>query len=38
MTNDEYKKYICKMISEINNNVFLKKIYEFVHYYFVIYH
>lgn len=35
MTNDEYKKYLYKMIDEIDNNSFLKKIYEFVHYYFV---
>lgn len=35
MENEKYIEYITKMLNTIEDNTILKKIYEFVHYYFI---
>ena len=35
MNNEEYKKYIIKMIQKIDNTKHLKRIFTYVHRYFV---
>lgn len=35
MSNEEYKKYIFKMLEQIDNNEHLKRIFDYVHKYFL---
>lgn len=35
MTNEEYKKYIHDMVEQIDDNVILKFIFQYVHKYFI---
>lgn len=35
MENEEYKCYIIEMVKKIDNNYFLKRIFNYVHKYFI---
>lgn len=35
MSNEDYKKYIYTMLEQIDNNVYLKRIFDYVHKYFI---
>lgn len=35
MNNEEYKRLICQMLESINDNGHLKKIFDYVHKYFI---
>lgn len=35
MSNEEYKKYIVEMLDKINNNEHLKRIFNYVHKFYI---